>query len=100
MDEDSEVRFEGRIDIGSSNGPWMKMISSMCNQKEWTMYIRVVMKLEIHGIELVMKVLGYRLCRKRLMRRVLNVVLCLRNHRKKLRMTLMQMSPPLLAVMK
>jgi hypothetical protein len=21
MDEDSEVRFEGRIDIGSSNGP-------------------------------------------------------------------------------
>jgi hypothetical protein len=27
MDESCEVRFEGRIDIGSSNGPRMKTIS-------------------------------------------------------------------------
>jgi hypothetical protein len=29
MDEGSEVRFEGRIDIGSSNDPRMKMMSSV-----------------------------------------------------------------------
>jgi hypothetical protein len=34
MDEDCEVRFEGRIDIGSSNGPRMKMISPVCDEKE------------------------------------------------------------------
>jgi hypothetical protein len=50
MDEDSEVHFEGQIDIGSSNGPQIKMMSPVCNEKEWTMYIGVVMKLEIRGI--------------------------------------------------
>jgi hypothetical protein len=34
MDECCEVRFEGRIDIGSNNGPWMKMISSVCDENE------------------------------------------------------------------
>jgi hypothetical protein len=50
MDEDSEVHFEGQIDIGSSNGPQIKMMSPVYNEKEWTMYIGVVMKLEIRGI--------------------------------------------------
>jgi hypothetical protein len=53
MDEGSEVPFEGQLDIGSSNGPQIKMMTPMCNEKEWTAYVRVVMKSEIHMIELV-----------------------------------------------
>jgi hypothetical protein len=53
MDEGSEVPFEGQLDIGSSNDPQIKMMTPMCNEKEWTAYVRVVMKSEIHMIELV-----------------------------------------------
>jgi hypothetical protein len=53
MDEGCEVYFEGRIDIVSSNGPWMNMMSLVCNEKEWTTYVGVMIKLEIHRIELV-----------------------------------------------
>jgi hypothetical protein len=53
MDEGCKVQFECRIDIGSSNSPRMKMISPICNEKEWSAYIGVVMKSEIHEIELV-----------------------------------------------
>jgi hypothetical protein len=52
MDEGCEVWFEGWIDIGSSNGPWMKMMLPICNE-EWTAYVGVVMKSEIHEIELI-----------------------------------------------
>jgi hypothetical protein len=34
MDEGCEVRFEGRIDIGSSNDLQMKTISPVCDEKE------------------------------------------------------------------
>jgi hypothetical protein len=34
MDEGCEVYFEGRIDIESSNGPQMKTMSPVCNEKE------------------------------------------------------------------
>ncbi len=34
LDEGSEVCFEGRIDIGSSNGPRMKTMSPVCNENE------------------------------------------------------------------
>jgi hypothetical protein len=34
MDEGSEVQFEGRINIESSNGPRMKMMSLVCNENE------------------------------------------------------------------
>jgi hypothetical protein len=51
MDEGFEVCFEDRIDIGSINGPWMKTMSPVCN--EWTTYVGVVMKSEIHVIDLV-----------------------------------------------
>jgi hypothetical protein len=53
MDANFYVRLEGRIDLGSSNGPRMKMISTVCNEKEWTTYLGVVMKSEILAIELV-----------------------------------------------
>jgi hypothetical protein len=65
MDKDFEVRFEGRIDIGSSNNPRIKMMSLVCNDKEWAAYVGDVTKSKIHGIELVagtmlvMKVLGH-----------------------------------------
>jgi hypothetical protein len=42
--------FEGRIVIGSSNGPRMKTMSPICDEKEWTAYVGVVMKSEISGI--------------------------------------------------
>jgi hypothetical protein len=58
MDEGYEVWFEDRIDIGSSNGPRMKMMSLVCDEKEWTAYVDVVMKLEIHGIELVARMVA------------------------------------------
>jgi hypothetical protein len=58
MDEGFEVRFDGRIDIGSINNPWMKTMSLVCNEKEWTTYVRVMMKLEIHGIELLARMVG------------------------------------------
>jgi hypothetical protein len=34
MDENFDVRMEGRIDVGSSNGPWMKIMSVVCNENE------------------------------------------------------------------
>jgi hypothetical protein len=52
MDEGCEVQFEGRIDIGSSNGPQMKMMPLVCDE-EWTTFVGVVVKSEICGIELV-----------------------------------------------
>jgi hypothetical protein len=55
MDEGCEVRFEGRIDIESSNGPRMKTMSPVCDEKEWTDYAGVMMKSEICGIELVVR---------------------------------------------
>jgi hypothetical protein len=58
MDEGCEIRFEGRIDIGSSNGPRMKTMSPICNEKKWTAYVGVVMKSEIHGIELVARMVA------------------------------------------
>jgi hypothetical protein len=33
MDEGCEVQFEGRIDIESSNGPRMKTMSPVCDEK-------------------------------------------------------------------
>jgi hypothetical protein len=57
MDEGCEVQFEGRIDIGSSNGPWMKMMSPVCDEK-WITYVGVVMKSEIRGIELVARMVS------------------------------------------
>jgi hypothetical protein len=76
---------------------------------EWTTYVGVVMKSEIHGIELVArmgsrndiatKVLDRRLCPKRLMSSALNVASCLLNHHKKLR-TILMSSPHSLSIMK
>jgi hypothetical protein len=58
MDEDCEVRFEGQIDIGSSNGPQMETMSSVCDEKEWTSYVGVMIKSEIYGIELVARMVA------------------------------------------
>jgi hypothetical protein len=58
MDECCEVRFEGLIDIGSSSGPRMKTMSPVCDEKEWATYVGVVMKSEIHVIELVARMIS------------------------------------------
>jgi hypothetical protein len=52
MDKGCKVLFEGRIDIGSRNNPGIKMMSLICNEKEWTSYVGVMMKSEIRGIDL------------------------------------------------
>jgi hypothetical protein len=52
MDEGCEVRLEGPIDIRLSNGPWMKTMSPAYNEKEGTVYARVMMKSKIYGIVL------------------------------------------------
>jgi hypothetical protein len=49
MDEGFEVSSKGQIDIGSSNGPRIEMMSPMCNE-EWITYVRVMMKSKIHEI--------------------------------------------------
>jgi hypothetical protein len=36
----------------------MKMMSPVCDEKEWTTYVGVVIKLEICGIELVTKLVA------------------------------------------
>jgi hypothetical protein len=59
MDESFEVRFKCLIDIGSSNDPRMKMTSLVCNEKECTTYVRVIMKSEIRRIELVVRMVGW-----------------------------------------
>jgi hypothetical protein len=59
MDEGFEVRSKGQIDIGSSNGPRIEMMSPMCNEKEWITYVRVMMKSKIHGIEFVARIVGW-----------------------------------------
>jgi hypothetical protein len=59
MDKGCKVRFEVRIDIGSSSGPQIKMISPVCDEKEWTTYVDVVMKSEIRRIELVTKIVAW-----------------------------------------
>jgi hypothetical protein len=59
MDEGCEVRFEGQIDIGSSNGPRMKTMSLVCDEKEWTAYVSVMIKSEIHVIELVARMVAW-----------------------------------------
>jgi hypothetical protein len=59
MDKGRKVCFEGRIDIGLSSDPQIKMISLVCNEKEWTPYVRVVIKSEIRGIELVAKIIAW-----------------------------------------
>jgi hypothetical protein len=58
MDEGCDVRFEGRIDIGLSNDPWMKMMSPVYDEKEWTTYIGVMMNSEIRGIELIARMVA------------------------------------------
>jgi hypothetical protein len=58
MDECCEVRFEGLIDIGSSSDPRMKTMSPVCDEKEWATYVGVVMKSEIHVIELVARMIS------------------------------------------
>jgi hypothetical protein len=58
MDKGCKVRFEVRIDIGLSSAPRIKMISPVCDEKEWTTYVDVVMKSEIRGIELVTKIVA------------------------------------------
>jgi hypothetical protein len=36
----------------------MKMMSLVCDEKEWTSYVGVMMKLDIHGIELVVRIIA------------------------------------------
>jgi hypothetical protein len=36
----------------------MKMMSPVCDEKEWTDYVRIVMKSEIHGIEFVTRMVA------------------------------------------
>jgi hypothetical protein len=58
MDDGCEVRFEGQINIGSSNDPRMKTMSPVYDEKEWIAYVGVMMKSDIHGIELVARMVA------------------------------------------
>jgi hypothetical protein len=53
LEENCDVRFEGRCDIGSSNGPRIKVMGLVCTEKDWETYVEVVTKFEVHGLELV-----------------------------------------------
>jgi hypothetical protein len=74
MDEDSEVHFKCRIDIELSNGPQMKMMSLMCNKKKWTTYVGIMMKSKIHGIELVVRMIGRNDVVRFISQRLINII--------------------------
>jgi hypothetical protein len=76
----------------------MKTMSPVCDEKELTAYVGVVMKLEIRGIELVARKIARNDVGDESSRS--NVASCLLNRRKKLRLTLMKRSPDSLPVMK
>jgi hypothetical protein len=57
MDDDFEVRFEGRIDIGLSNDPRMKMMPPVYNENELTTYVGVMIKSKIYMIELIARII-------------------------------------------
>jgi hypothetical protein len=59
MNEGYEVQFEGRIYIGSSNATQIKMMSPVCDEKECTPYVSVVMKSKIHVIELLVRMVTW-----------------------------------------
>jgi hypothetical protein len=59
IDEGCEVQFECRIDIGSSNDPWMKTMSPVYDEKELTTYVGVVIKSKIHGVVLVARMVAH-----------------------------------------
>jgi hypothetical protein len=44
MNEGCEVRFKCQIDIESSNGHRMKAMPPVCNEREWTTYVEVIME--------------------------------------------------------
>jgi hypothetical protein len=73
-------------------------MSPVCDEKELTAYVGVVMKLEIHGIELVARKIARNDVGDESSRS--NVASCLLNRRKKLRLTLMKRSLDSLPVMK
>jgi hypothetical protein len=35
LEENCDVRFEGRCDIGSSNDPRIKVMGPVCTEKDW-----------------------------------------------------------------
>jgi hypothetical protein len=59
MDDGCKVRFEYRIDIDLSNDPQMKTMSPIYDEKEWTTYVGVMMKLEICEIELIARMVAW-----------------------------------------
>ena len=48
-----DVSFEGRIDVGSSNGPCIKMMAPIGSESEWEAYIKIVMESEVRVIDVV-----------------------------------------------
>jgi hypothetical protein len=53
LEENCDVRFEGRCDIGSSNDPRIKVMGLVCTEKDWETNVEVVMKSEVRGLELI-----------------------------------------------
>jgi hypothetical protein len=108
--ENFDVWLEGWIDLGSSNGPWMKMKSAVCNENEWTTYVGVIMMSEFRAMELVATRVGRNIICDEISRSPtmseaidecpLNVQLCLLNHGKYWMMKGLHMSLPLMEVMK
>lgn len=53
-----EVSFEGRIDVGSSNGPRMKIMAPVGSEEEWQALVEIVMRSEVRVIDLVARKAG------------------------------------------
>ena len=53
--EEVDVSFEGRIDVGSSNGPCIKMMAPIGSESEWEAYIKIVMESEVRVIDMVVQ---------------------------------------------
>ncbi|XP_062192984.1 uncharacterized protein LOC133896404 [Phragmites australis] len=50
-----DVSFEGRIDVGSSNGPRIKMKPPIGYDSEWKAYVKIVMDSKVRVMDLIVR---------------------------------------------
>ncbi|TVT97098.1 hypothetical protein EJB05_57669, partial [Eragrostis curvula] len=55
IEEGVKLDFEGRIDVGSSNGPRMKIMAPVGSEEEWQAYVEIVMNSEVRALDLVVR---------------------------------------------
>jgi hypothetical protein len=50
-----DIIMQGVIHVGSSNGPSIKRLVSICGEAEWNNYVSVVMETEVRALDLIVR---------------------------------------------